>query len=56
MPSLLPIFSLRIPETLLEELKKIAKENCRSTNKEIEYALTQYVKEYQKNNKLSNEK
>lgn len=49
MPSLLPIFTLRIPEELLEQIKKIANENCRSTNKEIEYALTQYVKQY--NNK-----
>lgn len=48
MPSLLPIFSLRIPEELLEEIKHIAAENCRSTNKEIEYALTQYVKQYRK--------
>ena len=48
MPSLLPIFSLRIPEELLEEIKQIAAENCRSTNKEIEYALTQYVKQYHK--------
>lgn len=48
MPSLLPIFSLRIPEELLEDIKKIANENCRSTNKEIEYALIQYVKKYKK--------
>ena len=47
MPSLLPIFSLRIPEELLEQIKQIAQENCRSTNKEIEYALTQDVKQYQ---------
>ena len=48
MPSLLPIFSLRIPEELLDEIKQIAAENCRSTNKEIEYALMQYVKQYRK--------
>ena len=48
MPSLLPIFSLRIPEELLDEIKQIATENCRSTNKEIEYALMQYVKQYRK--------
>ena len=48
MPSLLPIFSLRIPEELLNEIKYIAIENCRSTNKEIEYALIQYVKQYRK--------
>jgi hypothetical protein len=51
VPSLLPIFSLRIPEELLEQIKQIAQENCRSTNKEIEYALTQYVKQYQQNQK-----
>ncbi len=49
MPSLLPIFSLRIPEELLEELRQISSENCRSINKEIEYALIQYVKQYRKN-------
>ncbi len=54
MPSLLPIFSLRIPEELLEQIKQIAQENCRSTNKEIEYALTQYVKQYQKNKDENN--
>ena len=48
MPSLLPIFSLRIPEELLDQIKQIASENCRSTNKEIEYALMQYVKQYHK--------
>ena len=48
MPSLLPIFSLGIPEELLDQIKQIASENCRSTNKEIEYALTQYVKQYHK--------
>lgn len=53
MPSLLPIFTLRIPEELLEQIKQIANENCRSTNKEIEYALTQYVKQYHHNNKTT---
>lgn len=52
MPSLLPIFTLRIPEELLEQIKKIANENCRSTNKEIEYALTQYVKQYNNNKNI----
>lgn len=42
-----PPFSLRIPEELHDELKKIAKENKRSENKEIEFALEQYVKKYQ---------
>lgn len=46
MPSLLPIFSLRIPEELLDAIRYISSKNCRSTNKEIEYALMQYVKNY----------
>lgn len=41
-------FSLRISEELLDEIKEIAKNNYRSTNKEIEFALTEYVKNHQK--------
>lgn len=40
-------FSLRISEELLDKIKKIAKENKRSANKEIEYILEQYVKQYE---------
>lgn len=36
-------FSLRIPDELLEEIKQVAKANKRSTNKEIEFALQEYV-------------
>lgn len=36
-------FSLRISEELMDKIKLIAKENLRSINKEIEFALTQYV-------------
>lgn len=36
-------FSLRIPDELLEAIKEVAKKNKRSANKEIEYALQQYV-------------
>ena len=39
-------FSLRISETLMEKIKQIARENKRSTNKEIEFALEQYVAQY----------
>lgn len=42
-------FSLRISEELLNKLKEIAKENKRSANKEIEFALEQYVKQYEEN-------
>lgn len=41
-------FSLRISEELLGKVKMIAVKNKRSTNKEIEYVLEQYVKEYEK--------
>lgn len=43
MASLLPIYSLRIPEQLMLRVKNIAMENKRSVNKEIEYALEKYV-------------
>ena len=37
-------FSLRISEELLAKLKVIAVRNKRSANKEMEYALAQYVR------------
>ena len=40
-------FSLRISESLMEKIKVIAKQNKRSTNKEIEFALEQYVAQYE---------
>ncbi len=43
-------FSLRVSENLLDKIKIIAQENKRSANKEIEFALTQYVKKYEAEN------
>jgi hypothetical protein len=40
-------FSLRVSENLLDKIKVIAVENKRSANKEIEFALSQYVKKYE---------
>ncbi len=49
-------FSLRIPDELLEAIKEVAKKNKRSANKEIEYALQQYVEaQKQANNGNSSE-
>lgn len=39
-------FNLRIDETLNEQLVKIAEEEGRSKNKQIEYILKDYVKRY----------
>ena len=36
-------YPLRIEETIMQAMKEIAKENGRSVNKEIEYALRQYL-------------
>ena len=36
-------------ESILEKLNIIAKENCRTRNKEVEYALKQYVENYEQN-------
>ncbi|MGN0639573.1 MAG: hypothetical protein ACI4JT_01345 [Oscillospiraceae bacterium] len=47
-------FNLRIDETLNEQLVKIAAEEGRSKNKQIEYILKDYVKRYiQANGELS---
>lgn len=40
-------FSLRVSEELLAKVKVIAVRNKRSANKEIEYALEQYVKAFE---------
>ena len=40
-------FNLRIDETLNEQIIKIAQEEGRSKNKQIEYILKQYVKKYE---------
>ena len=39
--------SLRVSEDLLAKVKVIAVRNKRSANKEIEYALEQYVKAFE---------
>ncbi len=43
-------FNLRIDETLNEKLIKISEEEGRSKNKQIEYILKQYVKQYEQSN------
>ncbi len=40
-------FSLRVAEELLDKVKLIAAANKRSANKEIEFALEQYVRAYE---------
>lgn len=37
-------------ETILDKLNIIAKNNCRTRNKEVEYALKQYVQKYESQN------
>ena len=43
-------FNLRIDETLNDKLIQIAADEGRSKNKQIEYILKEYVKNYEKNN------
>lgn len=40
-------FSLRVSEELLAKVKVIAVRNKRSANKEIEFALEQYVQDFE---------
>ena len=47
MPNYFTPFSLRISEELLGKVKRIAEINKRSANKEIEYVLEQYVRDYE---------
>ena len=41
-------FSLRVSEELLDKVKQLAATHKRSANKEIEFALEQYVAAYEK--------
>ena len=43
MPNSSTPFSLRIPAPLLEKLKKLAKRNKRSANRELEQILEEYI-------------
>lgn len=43
-------FNLRIDETLNDRLVKIAAEEGRSKNKQIEFILKKYVKQYEQEN------
>ncbi|MCM1055951.1 MAG: toxin-antitoxin system HicB family antitoxin [Bacteroides sp.] len=43
-------FNLRIDEELNERLVRIAEEEGRSKNKQIEYILKEYVKKYEQSN------
>lgn len=43
-------FSLRVPEETIEKMKVIAKENKRSANKEMEFALQKYIGQWEKEN------
>lgn len=47
MPNYFTPFSLRVSEELLGKVKRIAEINKRSANKEIEYVLEQYVRDYE---------
>nr|DAX98326.1 MAG TPA: antitoxin [Caudoviricetes sp.] len=42
-------YPLKIDSDLMEKVQELAKENARSVNKEIEYALRQYVQKAAKN-------
>lgn len=43
-----PIFTLRVEHIVLKKIKIIAKENKRSTAMQIELALEEYIKDYEK--------
>lgn len=50
-------FNVRIDEQLNDKLMKIASEEGRSKNKQIEYILKKYVKQYeQENGEIETEK
>ncbi len=49
VPNSIP-FSLRVPKELLERLKKLAKRNKRSANRELEQILEEYLLRWEEQN------
>lgn len=43
-------FSVRIEKNIMDKMRILAKENGRSLNKQIEYAVKQYLKVYEAEN------
>jgi len=43
-------FSLRIPDDLLDKIKKLAVKNKRSTNKQVEFMLEKYMEQWETEN------
>lgn len=43
-------FSVRVPEALLDKIKKLAKMNKRSANKQVEFILEKFVEEWEAEN------
>lgn len=43
-------FSVRIPDELLDKIKKLAAMNKRSANKQVEYILEKYVDRWETEN------
>ena len=43
-------FSVRIEKNVMDKMRILAKENVRSLNKQIEYAVKQYLKAYEAEN------
>ena len=45
-----PPFSVRIEKDVMDKMRILAKENGRSLNKQIEFAVKQYLKTYEAEN------
>lgn len=43
-------FSVRIPDELLDKIKKLAAMNKRSANKQVEYILEKYIERWEAEN------
>lgn len=43
-------FSVRVPDELLDKIKKLASMNKRSANKQVEYILEKYIEQWEAEN------
>lgn len=43
------VYGIRTDDEIMEKFTIIAQKHCRTRNKEIEYALKEYIKSYERN-------
>ena len=52
MPSMLPKFTMRVSQEMLDKLRYIADDNFRTMNKELEMLIAKHIADYEREHGL----